>query len=91
VSSGRFEVGPSISYNSGFYWGPDDRLRQPNRTLINGAVTWQSSDDLWTARLWGKNLTGAHYYLLENDRPNGDYVRPAAPLTFGLSLSRRFE
>lgn len=84
---GDFALGTTYSYNSGFYWGPDDRLRQPTTSLVGAYIDWMDSSRTWEVRFWGKNLTGAHYYLLEDDRGSGDYATPAAPRTYGITFT----
>ena len=90
VSIGSFDVVTGAYYNSGFYWNPDDRIKQPAYTLVNASATWSAPKADWDVRLWGKNLTSRRYYSYETDQEFGDDASPAPPLTYGISVGYHF-
>jgi len=90
ASIGSFDFVAGGYYNSGFYWNPDDRIKQPVYTLVNASVTWTAPKADWDVRLWGKNLTGRRYYSYETDQEFGDDASPAPPLTYGISIGYHF-
>ncbi len=66
VAGGMLDVNVNESYNSGYYWDPDDRLRQPAFALLGGYVKWTDGEGKWSYRLWGNNVTSRHYYTYED-------------------------
>ncbi len=89
--SGHYVIGDysaNLSYycNDGFYWDPDNRLRNPTYHLVNSSVDWTSHDRRWNLRLWGKNLLKQKYYSYESAAAVGDEGSPAPPLTFGFTF-----
>lgn len=87
------EIGGNISYyhNSGFYWEPDNKLRQPAYDLVNAEISWTSSSDMLSARLWAKNLFDKQYFYGQSSGANvPDGGRGAAPRTYGVTLGVKF-
>jgi iron complex outermembrane receptor protein len=89
-SVGKFPLSITASYNSGFAFSTDDRLRQPSYTLLNAAAGWVTLDGKYGVTLWGSNL--ANKYYLEQGVPSslGDLTAPAAPRTYGVTLKAKF-
>jgi iron complex outermembrane recepter protein len=90
VAGGMLEVNVNESYNSGYYWDPDDRLRQPAFALLGGYVKWTDGEGKWSYRIWGNNVTSRHYYTYEDAFAFGDIYSPAMPATYGFAVERRF-
>ena len=90
VSFGSFDVVAGDYYNSGFFWNPDDRVKQPAYALVNASVTWTAPRADWDVRIWGKNLTDRRYYSYETDQEFGDDASPAPPLTYGITFGYHF-
>jgi iron complex outermembrane receptor protein len=90
VAGGMLNVNVNESYNSGYYWDPDDRLRQPAFALLGGYVNWTDGEGKWSYRLWGNNLTSRHYYTYEDAFAFADIYSPAMPATYGLAVERKF-
>lgn len=88
---GAVDISAGDYYNSGFYWNPDNRVRQTAYSLLNSSVTWTASNELWSVRIWGKNLTSRRYYSYETDQEFGDDASPAAPLTFGVLFGYHYK
>lgn len=87
---GVVDFNGSVYHNSGFYWDVDNRLEQPNYTLLGLSVTWHSPDDSLSVRLWGENLSDEHYLVGGVPSGLGDQLQYAAPSTYGITLTTRF-
>jgi iron complex outermembrane receptor protein len=90
VAGGMLDVNVNESYNSGYYWNPDNRLRQPAFALLGGYVKWTDGEGKWSYRLWGNNVTSRHYYTYEDAFAFGDIYSPAVPATYGVAVERKF-
>jgi iron complex outermembrane recepter protein len=90
VAGGMLDVNVNESYNSGYYWNPDDRLRQPAFALLGGYVKWTDGEGKWSYRLWANNVTSRHYYTYEDAFAFGDIYSPVAPATYGVAVERKF-
>jgi len=91
LAQGTVDLSAGDYYNSGFFWNPDNRIRQTAYSLVNSSVTWTAPQGIWDARIWGKNLTSRRYYSYETDQEFGDDASPAAPLTFGISFGYHYK
>jgi iron complex outermembrane recepter protein len=90
VAGGMLDINVNESYNSGYYWDPDDRLRQSAFALLGGYVKWTDGEDKWSYRLWGNNVTSRHYYTYQSALAFGDIYSPSMPATYGVAIERRF-
>ena len=85
--SGTFQPTIAVSHSDRFFWQSDNRLTQPSYTLLNASILWTSGDKRFDARLWGKNLGDARYYIARLGVEGlGDVQEQAAPRTVGLTL-----
>jgi iron complex outermembrane recepter protein len=89
-ATGKLELNANLSYNSGYFWDPDNRLEQPSYTLLGAFVKWMPSQQPWDLRLWGSNLTNKEYYSYESAFSLGDVASPAAPRTYGITATYHF-
>lgn len=87
---GDFPATLTVSHNSGFYFGADNRLEQEEYTLVNATFGWRSSDDKYGVTLWGRNLTDEEYWTQGVPSGLGDLVAPAAPMTYGVRFDVSF-
>ncbi|UZW57531.1 TonB-dependent receptor [Sphingobium sp. JS3065] len=78
-------IGGTAVYNSGFFWEPDNRIRQERYTILNGNLTYKFADDSMRLRFWGRNLTNKHYAIFFSSSVS-DSASPAAPRTYGLTF-----
>ncbi|MBS0420259.1 MAG: TonB-dependent receptor [Proteobacteria bacterium] len=90
ADKGTATLAATYSYNSGFFYEPDNRFRQGGYPLLNASATWTSATDAYSARVWGKNLTQKAYTTAMYAQGNADYAQYAAPRTFGLTVTRKF-
>lgn len=85
-SIGDFVVDANLFRSSSYFWDPQNRLKQPAYTLVNGSIKWTSPDRGFDLRLWVNNLTDERYYSNASFSGLGDFVSPAEPRTFGVTL-----
>ncbi|HEY3657437.1 MAG TPA: TonB-dependent receptor [Steroidobacteraceae bacterium] len=88
----KLRLAPSLSYNSGFYWDPDNRTRQPSFSILNFTATLATADNRWALRAWASNLTNKHYYayVAEQGDQTGNTAVPAAPRLVGAAIDFKF-
>jgi iron complex outermembrane recepter protein len=89
VAGGLLDVDVNEAYNSGYYWDPDNRLRQPALALLGGYVKWTDREGKWSYRLWGNNVTSRRHYTYEDAFPFGDVYSPAMPASYGVAVERK--
>lgn len=87
---GVYSANASYTYNDGFYWDTENRLREPSYSLINAQLSWLSPNDRYKVTLWGKNLTDEDYTLYGIASGVGDLLAPAPPRTYGVTLGVNF-
>lgn len=88
---GTFTPNVSVSYNDGFYYYPDNRIRQPSYAVLNVGLSWTSADERYRASVWGRNLTDSLYYIGRSEQVgNADIDRAAPPRTYGVTLGVSF-
>jgi iron complex outermembrane receptor protein len=87
---GDFSLQGEYSYNSGYYFAVDNRVKQPAYSMVNASVEWTAPSKRWSLRFWGKNLANAKISTYFSEAAYGDFSGPAAPLTFGAELSMHF-
>lgn len=90
TQAGDFDFNVNYSYNSGYFWNPDNQLKQPSYSLLGAYVAFALKGGTWDIRVWGSNLNGAKYYSFENAFAFGNIYSPAAPRTFGVTLGAHF-
>ena len=78
------------SYNSGFYFEPDNHLRQNRFNLLNSSVLWVAPNDSYSLRLYVKNLTDERYLTEAASSALGFAEALAAPRTYGFVAGVKF-
>ena len=91
TSIGGFFFAVDYYYNSGFYWEPDNFLRQKSYGLLSGRVKYQPTER-FSISLWGKNLADEHYVsqAVSQEGPAGYPYLAAPPRTYGVTLDAQF-
>jgi iron complex outermembrane receptor protein len=98
---GKFDVSASWTHTGDYYADADNGRGQvapssPNNdkqgilNLLNSSVGWTSMDEHWSARLWGKNLTGKEYWSFALEDAFNTQYSPAPPRTYGLTVNTRW-
>lgn len=90
LAGGKLVSNVNWSYNSGFYWAVDNRLKQPKFSLFNAQVVWSAPEERWNIRGWVRNLTDKKYLLSLNENGTGDEGVPAPGRTYGVSVGFHF-
>jgi iron complex outermembrane recepter protein len=90
VDNGKISANTNYAYNSGYFWEPDNRLKQKSYGLLNAEIGWFAADDRWGVRFYAKNLTNTEFSVWQVATTNGDLYAPAAPRTLGGELSFKF-
>lgn len=88
--SGTLIASSSVSYNSGFAWTVDNRVRQPEYALVNAEIGWAWNDEKYRVTLWGRNLTNTIYGQGVSVTGFADAVAYARPRTYGVSFELNF-
>jgi iron complex outermembrane receptor protein len=88
----EFRLAPSVSYNRGFYWDPDNRTRQPSYSIVNLTATLAPADSRWALRAWASNLTNKEFYayVAEQGDQTGNSSVPSAPRLAGIAIDFKF-
>ena len=87
---GRFDISATYVYNSGFFWEPDNRLKQPSYSLLSGQVGWTDPSQHFGLKAFAKNLTNEKYALWMVAFAFGDEYAAAPPRTYGVEASFKF-
>jgi iron complex outermembrane recepter protein len=90
TDSGHYSASLRAAYKSGFPWEPDGRLYEKAHTLLNATVGWRAPSDRWGIHLTGRNLTNVVYAIDKESTATGDYLSPADPRTYDISLDMKF-
>lgn len=86
TSAGTFTPAVNYTQRSSYFWDSQNSVREPVQHQLSASLTYQSPDDRWSVRLWGKNLLDekVHGWTIQRVELFGS--TPAAPLTYGLTL-----
>ncbi|MBC2667194.1 TonB-dependent receptor [Novosphingobium flavum] len=90
VGSGHVDLAGNVYYNGGYYDDPQNRLRQPNYTLLDASVTWYARADSLFVKVWGKNLADTFHTQQQNALDVGDNRVAAPPRTYGVTLGFKY-
>jgi iron complex outermembrane receptor protein len=88
--AGSLNYNLTYAYNSGFYWGSDNTVRQPHFALVNSQLKWTSTGQTYDVIFWGKNLFNQQYYAQINEGALVNSSEPAAGRTFGVRFGLEF-
>ena len=80
----------TVYYNGGYYFDPQNRVRQDAYALVNASVNWRPGDEGLELRLWARNLTAAKYITSASSATVGDEYYPGTPRTYGVTLCYKF-
>jgi len=93
--SGKFSLHGDMSYAASQYFEVLNvpRLRQKSYALLSGHIDWESGSGLYSASIWGKNLTNKFYFTSRVDLLAGfgfDYNHIGTPRTYGITVGAKF-
>ena len=91
LGGGELGLYGGISYNSGIFFDPNNRVRQPAYALVDAELSF-APEALRGARIivWGKNLTNKAVLQSVLESGIGDAVSYSDPQTYGVRLEYRF-
>jgi len=85
ATAGALESSVIYYFNDGFFWAPDNRVRQPSYSLVNVSFGWVDPSSRYRVTLWANNLFGKEYFTqLTEQLGLGDTAVAGAPRTFGI-------
>lgn len=84
-NTGTLTADVGYYYNDGFYFEPDNRVRQDAYETVSAQLAWAPTDESWRIRLWAKNLLEEEYWY-QVSTSLGDAATAAPPRTFGISF-----
>lgn len=87
---GRIDLSATYAYNSGFYWEPDNRLKQPAYSLLSGQIGWTDTSKRFGLKAFAKNLTNEKYSLWRVAFAFGDEYAAAPPRLYGVEANFKF-
>ncbi len=84
---GNFELSGTVIHKGKSYVSPDNALPFRAYTLVNGNLSWKTTDERMGVSLWVKNLTNANYskILFESSVAFGQVE--GDPRTYGVSVN----
>jgi iron complex outermembrane receptor protein len=85
VSGATLRFSANDSYNSGFFWDPENRLRQDSYHNLSGAITYTAPNERYDVQLWVRNIAGENIWSTATGGTSDTYS-PGLPRTFGLTL-----
>ena len=86
LAGGELMGSVTYAYNSGFYWDPQNRVKQEAYSLVNAKISWAPENARYRISLWGSNLTDKTYGLYFNQTGDGDGATYARPRSVGVEL-----
>jgi iron complex outermembrane receptor protein len=93
IPVGRGELGLSASayHNDGFYWEPDNRLKQDPYDLVNAEISYAfGSLHQYRVRIFGTNLLDEKLLVQQQENSFGDTGVPGAPRLYGVGFNMEF-
>jgi iron complex outermembrane receptor protein len=90
--AGSVTLSANLNYSGKTYWDPANlpETTQDSYSLLNASLTWAGHGN-FGASLWGKNLTGKKYCALITASGDGTACAPAAPRTYGIRLTFKWD
>lgn len=85
---GDFTADVGLYHNSGYFFEPDNRLRQRPYSVVNAQLSWMPVQH-YRVSLWANNILGEKYFTYLSSTVTDAYT-PAAPSTYGATLAFDF-
>lgn len=90
LAGGELSNSTTFAYNGGFYWEPNNRLKQPAYGLLNGQIKWTAPGGKYYVRAYGTNLLNKEYFVMGQSSQLGDIGAVAPGRTYGLAAGVSF-
>ncbi|MCJ8157395.1 TonB-dependent receptor [Sphingomonas sp. LaA6.9] len=88
IDSGDWRASATYYYNDGFFFEADNRVRQPNYSLLSTSLTYTQGD--MSVRLWGNNLTNEQVMNTVLTSQLNSVRKLNAPRAYGVTLEYRY-
>jgi iron complex outermembrane recepter protein len=88
TSAGDFVLSGNYYHNSGIFFLPDNRIRQPAYGILDAQLSFAPTQNHLKFRIYGSNLTNTQYYMkaYQLNGNAGDVGNPGAPRTYGIGV-----
>jgi iron complex outermembrane recepter protein len=83
---GEWRTTASYAYNSGYYFAPDNTLRQPSFSVLGATALYTVPNGHFTIQLWGANLTNRRVANEMEESTFANEVTYNAPRTYGITF-----
>ena len=90
ISSGEVTLAANYYYNDGFYWLPDNRIKQKSYDIVNASASFTTRDNKWVFKVFGSNLFDEEYSYYTSSVAFGDMMSAAPPRLYGVSVGLNF-
>ncbi|MET0660888.1 MAG: TonB-dependent receptor [Steroidobacteraceae bacterium] len=92
VAAGELGFNVNYCYNDGFYFEPDNRVKQDSYSIVNAQVAYSfGPDQRYRVRVFGKNLGDEEYFNSITEFAFGDQAVPGQPRTYGVGIDVNFD
>ncbi|WCT73507.1 TonB-dependent receptor [Sphingomonas naphthae] len=89
VGSGEIRFSGLFSYNSGYYFDPDNVRHQRSFTLLNGSVEYRPTQRIGV-EVFARNIGKTRYRVQDLTTATGTTSAFGAPLTYGVNLKFKY-
>ncbi len=83
------DLNVTYSYNGGFFWEPDNFVKQAPYSLVNARASL-NFDDRHKITFWARNITNEYYDSTSSAAAVGTVASPGEPRTYGVALQTKF-
>lgn len=90
LAGGNLALSGNIYHNSGFFAETDNLRRQRSYEQISASIGWNTQDDRFSIKLWGKNLTNEAVLVQLSGIQQGVGAAYQAPRTYGVTIGSKF-
>jgi iron complex outermembrane receptor protein len=87
---GSFIPAVNFGYKSRFFWDYQNAYPEPSHSVVNASLTFRPPSKGWSLQLWGKNLSNEEIRAAGLSRLEGEMSAPAAPRTYGLTVTAHY-
>lgn len=92
MAEGKVRLNAVASYNSGYFFSPDNAIKMGAHVIVNSSASWTDSNDRLTISVYGRNLTDKRVTkFINSNAGNGTFLsRFNAPRTYGVSIGYKY-
>lgn len=90
TSTGEFNADAAFRYVGEQFVSPSNQFALPEYTTLDVGLSWADPGDTFAVRLWARNLLDEEYFQSRAESGVGYIQSPAAPRTYGITLSAKY-